>query len=73
MTIKPLGTAKPFGTTQMGKAWKEGAGGPHADEVRLSLGILAQYTGEQAAALLLIVEALARNHLISAAEFRRLC
>ncbi len=52
----------------MGRAWKENTDCPQIEDVRLSLGILAQYTGEQAGALLLIVQALTRNNLISVEE-----
>jgi hypothetical protein len=41
-------------------------------EAQLSLGVLSQFAGDQAATLLLIVQALKRNRLISAAESRRL-
>lgn len=57
----------------MGKAWKEDTDGRHqVDEARLALVILAQHTGEQAGALLVIVQALTRNNLISAEESQRL-
>ena len=41
-------------------------------EAQLSLGVLPQFAGDQAATLLLIVQALKQNRLISAAESRRL-
>jgi len=52
----------------MGAAWKDDTDVSQVDEICLALGILAQHTGEQAGALLLIVQALTRNNLISVEE-----
>lgn len=52
----------------MGGAWKDDTDVSQVDEICLALGILAQHTGEQAGALLLIVQALTRNNLISVEE-----
>ena len=43
-----------------------------AGDIVFALGSIACHTGEQAGALLLITQVLARNHLISAAEAKKL-
>jgi hypothetical protein len=43
-----------------------------AESIVFALGSIACHTGEQAGALLLITQVLARNHLISAAEAKKL-
>ena len=45
---------------------------PKAEDMLFALGSIACHTGEQAGALLLITQVLARNHLISAAEAKKL-